>query len=298
MSLAGPSLSYLRRHSPQQRMTYSTGLRIALHCLSAIEDLHCIGYLHRDIKASNFAVGYYASEARTIRILDFGFARSYLSWDSTKTYLESRRPRPRAPFLGTDRYCSTNVHKRIEQGRRDDCWSWLFMLVELLYGKLPWRDVSSKKICQVKEDSLPTLFRHGPVELYSALDHLQSLKYESRPNYDHLREIITKICAARGFKFSDPYDWEAGGENYEVFEQLKNNSTTTSTRETRTATSASPNSTSQKFEHFENSQLGESFVEILDREPSPPAEKFVSSKQEKKNQKDDYHFEDAKDSTK
>uniref|UniRef100_A0AC35FP63 Protein kinase domain-containing protein n=1 Tax=Panagrolaimus sp. PS1159 TaxID=55785 RepID=A0AC35FP63_9BILA len=203
------------------------------------------GYLHRDIKASNFAVGYYASEARTIRILDFGFARSYLSWDSTKTYLESRRPRSRAPFLGTDRYCSINVHKRIEQGRRDDCWSWLFMLVELLYGKLPWRDVSSKKICQVKEYALATLFRHGP-----------------------------------------------------VFEQLENNSTTTATRGTRTATSASPNSTSQKFENFENSQRGESFVEILDREPSPLAEKFVSSKQEKNNQKDDNHFGDVKDGTK
>lgn len=34
MSLAGPSLSYLRRHSPQQRMSYSTGLRIAFHCLN------------------------------------------------------------------------------------------------------------------------------------------------------------------------------------------------------------------------------------------------------------------------
>uniref|UniRef100_A0A914Z3W6 Protein kinase domain-containing protein n=1 Tax=Panagrolaimus superbus TaxID=310955 RepID=A0A914Z3W6_9BILA len=79
MSLAGPSLSYLRRHSPQQRMTFSTGLRIAFHCLNAIEDLHCIGFLHRDIKASNFAIGYYASETRIIRILDFGFARSYVS---------------------------------------------------------------------------------------------------------------------------------------------------------------------------------------------------------------------------
>lgn len=44
----------------------------------AIEDVHRIGFLHRDVKASNFAVGYYASEAREIRILDFGFARAYV----------------------------------------------------------------------------------------------------------------------------------------------------------------------------------------------------------------------------
>ena len=108
------------------------------------------------------------------------------------------------------------MHKRIEQGRRDDCWSWLFMLVELLYGKLPWRDVKSKKICEVKEESLPTRFRHGPIEMYAAIDHLQALKYESRPDYDHLRKLIEKICNDRGFKFSDPYDWEFGGEYYDV----------------------------------------------------------------------------------
>uniref|UniRef100_A0A7E4W429 Protein kinase domain-containing protein n=1 Tax=Panagrellus redivivus TaxID=6233 RepID=A0A7E4W429_PANRE len=217
MSLAGPSLSWLRRRCPQQRMTFSSALRIAFHCLNAIEDLHCIGFIHRDIKASNFAVGYYSDEARDIRILDFGFARAYLSYRRDGT-LGIRRPRARAPFLGTDRYCSPNVHKRNEQGRVDDCWSWLFMLVELMYGKLPWRDVSSKRILQAKEDALPTLFRHGPLEMYTAIDHLSALSYESRPDYDHLRGIISDICRKRGFKFRDPYDWEAGGVFAKAFE--------------------------------------------------------------------------------
>lgn len=48
------------------------------YIFQAIEDLHCIGFIHRDIKASNFALGYYASECRRIRMLDFGFARSYV----------------------------------------------------------------------------------------------------------------------------------------------------------------------------------------------------------------------------
>lgn len=118
--------------------------------------------------------------------------------------------------MGTDRYCSPNAHRRIEQGRRDDCWSWLFMLVELMYGKLPWRDCSSKNILEKKEKSLENLFKFGPVELYQALDHIADLKYESRPDYDFLRSVIIKICKLRGFLFNDPYDFEKGGVAHSV----------------------------------------------------------------------------------
>uniref|UniRef100_A0A914YNL7 Non-specific serine/threonine protein kinase n=1 Tax=Panagrolaimus superbus TaxID=310955 RepID=A0A914YNL7_9BILA len=171
------------------------------------------------------------------------------------------------------------------------------MLVEFIYGKLPWRDVKSKKICQVKEDSFATLFRHGPVELYAVVDHIQTLKYETRPNYDYLREIISTICTSRNFKFSDPYDWEAGGESYETFEQLKNSYSTTSGTTRTTTASPSPQSRSQKVENFEKPKNEESFVEILEQQPSPPAEKFTDFSVKKKPE-DDEHFEDAKDDTK
>lgn len=61
-----------------------------------------------------------------------------------------RPPRRRAPFLGTDRYCSVNVHRRGEHGRVDDLWSFLYMLVEFLKGKLRWRDLSSGRLADAK----------------------------------------------------------------------------------------------------------------------------------------------------
>uniref|UniRef100_A0AC34QBF6 Protein kinase domain-containing protein n=1 Tax=Panagrolaimus sp. JU765 TaxID=591449 RepID=A0AC34QBF6_9BILA len=251
MSLAGPSLSWLRRHCPQQRMSFSSALRVAFYCMNAIEDLHCIGFIHRDIKASNFALGYYASECRRIRMLDFGFARCYLSNDKNGI-LHHRRPRKRAPFLGTDRYCSPNVHRRIEQGRRDDCWSWLFMLVELMYGKLPWRELTGRKILKCKEDSLTTLFKHGPIEMYQALDHIQDLRYESRPDYEFFRSLIIKICQTRGIVLSEPFDWEKGGCAYEAFCDSGEITTFTSREKSQeVAKSKSKISESPKAEAFE-----------------------------------------------
>lgn len=36
-------------------------------------------------------------------------------------------------------YASLNAHRKLEQSRRDDLWSLLYVIVELIYGTLPWR---------------------------------------------------------------------------------------------------------------------------------------------------------------
>lgn len=43
--------------SPKNCMSLSSSLRVAIYCLEALEDLHSIGYLHRDVKPGNFAIG-------------------------------------------------------------------------------------------------------------------------------------------------------------------------------------------------------------------------------------------------
>jgi serine/threonine protein kinase len=50
MSLFSKNLSELRRLSPVRHFTRATSLRIAAQMITAINDLHALGYLHRDIK--------------------------------------------------------------------------------------------------------------------------------------------------------------------------------------------------------------------------------------------------------
>ncbi|KAK6036063.1 hypothetical protein COOONC_26432 [Cooperia oncophora] len=60
------------------RFTLNTALKAAEQCLICIEELHRIGFLHRDIKPGNFAIGRpEANEHHIIFMLDFGLCRKY-----------------------------------------------------------------------------------------------------------------------------------------------------------------------------------------------------------------------------
>ncbi|MCP9264902.1 Tau-tubulin kinase 1 [Dirofilaria immitis] len=119
-----------------ERFTLPTSVKLCIQCLEGIEDLHNIGFIHRDVKPSNFAMGRKPSVMRTVFMLDFGLARQYCTFDE-KGNSKLREPRKTAPFRGTIRYCSINVHCGDEQGRHDDLWSLLYMTAEMILGTLP-----------------------------------------------------------------------------------------------------------------------------------------------------------------
>ncbi|EYC30299.1 hypothetical protein Y032_0005g2568 [Ancylostoma ceylanicum] len=76
--LVGKNLWDLRMENPERRFSMATGIRAAEQTLSGIRDLHICGYLHRDIKPPNFAIGREEDgNPHTIYILDFGLCRKY-----------------------------------------------------------------------------------------------------------------------------------------------------------------------------------------------------------------------------
>lgn len=80
-------------------------------------------------------VGRAPNDLRSLYILDWGLCRRFMN-DQGKIH----RPRVRAAFRGTPRYASANALNDIDQGRVDDMWSWMFTIVELTAGRLPWDD--------------------------------------------------------------------------------------------------------------------------------------------------------------
>lgn len=205
MQLQGKNLAELRRAQPRGAFSLSTTLRLGLQILKAIESIHEVGFLHRDIKPSNFSMGRLPTNCRTVYMLDFGLARQYTTANG-----EVRTPRTAAGFRGTVRYASLNAHKNKEMGRHDDLWSLFYMLVEFVNGQLPWRKIKDKEQVGLMKEKYDhrLLLKHLPSDLKQFLEHIQSLQYADKPDYEMLASILDRCLKRRGVKDTDAFDWE------------------------------------------------------------------------------------------
>ncbi|XP_035259567.1 tau-tubulin kinase 1-like isoform X2 [Anguilla anguilla] len=208
MQLQGRNLADLRRSQPRGTFSMSTTLRLGKQILESIEAIHSVGFLHRDIKPSNFAMGRLPSTYRKCYMLDFGLARQY-----TNTNGEVRLPRSVAGFRGTVRYASVNAHKNKEMGRHDDLWSLFYMLVEFAVGQLPWRKIKDKEqVGLIKERyDHKMLLKHMPSEFHVFLDHVLSLDYYTKPDYQLLMSVFENSMKERIIAENEPFDWEKAG---------------------------------------------------------------------------------------
>ncbi|EFP10389.1 hypothetical protein CRE_10726 [Caenorhabditis remanei] len=139
MTLLGPSLDAIRSTLPTNKFSTYSALVMAIQALDSIREIHEIGFIHRDVKPANFAIGTLGTpKQRLLHVLDFGISRQFLVKDGEGGGLRIRKPRRIVPFRGTLRYCSVAAQERKEQGRHDDLWSLFYMIVEFVKGSLPW----------------------------------------------------------------------------------------------------------------------------------------------------------------
>ncbi|VDM24781.1 unnamed protein product [Toxocara canis] len=202
MTLFGRSLNTLLPRSGHTSV--STQVRVGIHILYGIKQLHEVGYVHRDVKPANLLVGRRGREARIVHLLDFGLAREYVIRNSGTVKI--RVPRTNTLFRGTARYCSVNAHMRGEQGRPDDLWSMAYVLAEMR-GVLPWDKLTNKnEIGQIKKNTLDSvLFSNSPKQLLDIATHLRSLNYYTRPDYFQIYKDLESVMEASGFRYIRQY---------------------------------------------------------------------------------------------
>ncbi|KAL0477699.1 serine/threonine-protein kinase, partial [Acrasis kona] len=169
MERLGDNLAELRKQCPGQVFSMCTSLRLGIQMIEALEGIHKLGFIHRDVKPSNFVMGPKNNTKKRNKafLIDFGLARKFRLPSG-----EIRPPRKNAGFRGTARYASINSHHKRELGRADDIWSVFYAVVEFLKGSLPWMKMKDKdQIGQVKErETNPELVKDLPPEFLTFLE--------------------------------------------------------------------------------------------------------------------------------
>ncbi|CAJ0565402.1 unnamed protein product, partial [Mesorhabditis spiculigera] len=209
MQLVGKSLDDLKRLRDHNVFSVGTGLAVASQCLEAVEDLHKYHFIHRDLKAENFACGL-PPHVRTIYILDFGIARRF-----TNSKNELKTPRSYVRFKGTVRFASLACHKNAELSVKDDLESWFYLLLDLLViGGLPWRrlrdrnDVMrSKELSRQNKEALYGQLKYKD-EYHELLQYIDRLQYIDTIDYKMVYDKLKKIATMHSVSFDDPYDFE------------------------------------------------------------------------------------------
>lgn len=211
MQLVGPDLSMLLEFAPQQRFTSSTVYKIALQTLDRLRVLHEAGWLNRDVKAQNFAVGL-GEESSIVYMLDFGLTRKYLEHNGSRSLL-----RPHGPSVGTFPYAPLASLGFCDQSPIDDIEGWLYMIVHLLKGGLPWHNskralnlpkVREWKMYCRRPGGKHYLFAGIPKGWADIFDVIVNTAPHETPDYNKIANMVLSIARNELIDLTAPFDWQ------------------------------------------------------------------------------------------
>ena len=202
IELLGMNLSHMRKCL--NGFSLNTVVLILIETLQRIEYLHTKGYVHRDVKPQQFILG----PKDVIYLVDFGISKRYIIEGHHMTF-QSQFER-----AGSSSYASINSHIGIRLSRRDDLESWVYMGVYMIQGFLPWQQGKTlnnnhkwQTVFKIKRGtSDEDLFIKCPKQLQSILNYIRTVKFEEKPNYLYIKELLLIIKTEFALK-SNTFDW-------------------------------------------------------------------------------------------
>ncbi|XP_067845139.1 serine/threonine-protein kinase VRK1-like isoform X2 [Heptranchias perlo] len=190
-------------------LSKATVLKIGSGLLDILEFVHEHEYIHGDIKSANLLLGY--TNHKEIYLADYGLAFRYHPNGAHKHYEED----PKKGHNGTIEFTSIDAHKGVAPSRRGDLEILGYCMLQWLCGKLPWeqnlKDPVAVQQAKIKlMENLPTsvhqCFPSGSdsSEIVNYLSYVRTLKYEERPQYQKLHNILLNDLEASQSKYMDP----------------------------------------------------------------------------------------------
>ena len=85
-------------------------------------------------------MGRSGEDKHNVYLVDFGLAKEHLDMNTFLPHPQRRN----TDFRGTIPYASLSAHLKKELGRKDDLWSFFFIILEFLEEPLSWKANTDK----------------------------------------------------------------------------------------------------------------------------------------------------------
>ena len=161
---------------------YNSTLELTKRGLQGLKYLHHCGYIHGDVKPENIMCTRNSSEVTPqLKFIDFGLAQKIPKHDKTILKNDSFT-------AGTPRYASIRVHEGHEATCRDDVESWIYTVLFLYIGELPWQGLKKENnigILESKKTSMIWFAKRLPdTRIVDLLEKTWKTEFDSHPSYD------------------------------------------------------------------------------------------------------------------
>ena len=202
--LGGEDMSELRNrlrkdvNDASPMIPFSTAVYLAKEISRLLKELHSCGFVHRDVKPSNFVRETY--DSKSFRMIDFGVTRRFKEPDGKVI-----PKRKRAEFRGTTFYASVHSHNLEDLSPRDDLWSMMYVFLDILCGSLPWSKAAKLK----EKDSVKLLKEKYVKEPNKLIDWIQHTRSDLRSNFIRRKESILSLVAhLTNMKYEEMPDYD------------------------------------------------------------------------------------------
>jgi serine/threonine protein kinase len=189
IDLLGASLTQMIK--TQKNLSLPKIAEIAIQMIDILQGIHDKGMIHRDLKPDNFLL-HPTKGIDQIYLIDFGVCKTYLQSD-TNEHMEMRKTNA---MIGTPNFASLNAHQLLELSRRDDLESFVYTLLFLSFGNLPWtyqpntsREEMMKQKIELVENQTPDI----PSILIEILKCVRNLEFKQRPFYEEYKKMFQNL---------------------------------------------------------------------------------------------------------
>uniref|UniRef100_A0A1I7UMC5 non-specific serine/threonine protein kinase n=1 Tax=Caenorhabditis tropicalis TaxID=1561998 RepID=A0A1I7UMC5_9PELO len=140
----------LMKKLPKERLTVEDGRYYAANLLAALDHIHSLGIIHRDVKPENLLV----KEDGRILLTDFGSAKFLKDYEKEEVEEEGSNGRRRGSFVGSAQYCTPELLEGLRLHPSCDIWSFGVTLFVFLSSVAPFDDLSEYLVFRRVQDVL------------------------------------------------------------------------------------------------------------------------------------------------